>query len=400
MKAAIAFLVKRALVVNLVSVFLFILGLVIAVKFLQIEAFPNVNLDIIQIDTFYPGASPAEVEQLVITPIEQELKALNGIDTMTSMSFPSSGRIKLEVDQDSSNREKLSNEISLAVDRAKLPTDLPNDPFVTEVDGAVFPVIRLAVSSSIDDLALKRLGDNIRDDLLTITGVAKIVIQGDRKAEYRIIVNPEEMRKQRIAVSDISAAVKSWNLNAPGGDIDTLDGQKSVRIVGEFTSIEDARNLVLRSNESGNVLLLKDVAEVIESLQEPTTLHDVAAEPALSMLVLKNSNADIIQTVDAIKQYIETIPKRYGDNITTKTFQDFSSFARIRLGVLTNNGMVGIFLVFITLLLFLRFSVAITTTWGVTDNIHERNICYLFLWYDIKPDLDDGFYHGARYVGR
>ena len=291
MNGAIEFLVKRPLVVNLVSIFLFILGLVIAVKFLQIEAFPNVNLDIIQIDTVYPGASPAEVEQLVITPIEQELKALNGIDTMTSMSFPGSGRIKLEVDPDSNNREKLSNEISLAVDRANLPTDLPNDPFVTEVDGSVFPVIRLAVSSPISDLELKRLGDNIKDDLLTITGVAKIVIQGDRKAEYRITVDPVKMQHERIAVADISAAIKSWNLNAPGGDIDTPDGQKSVRIIGEFSSIEDARNLVLRSNESGNVLLLKDVATVIESLQEPITLHDVAAEPALSMLVLKNANA-------------------------------------------------------------------------------------------------------------
>ena len=365
MKGTIEFLVKRALVVNLVSIFLFILGLVISVKFLQIEAFPNVNLDIIQIDTIYPGASPAEVEQLVVTPIEQELKALNGIDTMTSMSFPRSGRIKLEVDPDSNNREKLSNEISLAVDRANLPADLPDDPFVTEVDGAVFPVIRLVVSSPIEELALKRLGDNIRDDLLTIIGVAKIVIQGDRKAEYRIIVDPEKMQQERIAVADISSAIKSWNLNAPGGEIDTREGQKSVRIVGEFSSIEDARNLVLRSNESGNVLLLKDVATVMESLQEPSTLHDVAAQPALSMLVLKNSNADIIQTVDAVKAYIETIPKRYGDKVTTETFQDFSSFARIRLGVLTNNGMVGVVLVFITLLLFLRFSVAITTTWGL-----------------------------------
>jgi len=289
MHSLIQFLVNRGLLVNLVAVFLFILGLVISVKFMQIEAFPNVNLDIIQIDTYYPGASPKEVEQLIITPIEQELKALNGIDTMTSMSFPGSGRIKLEVDPDSNNREKLSNEITLAIDRARLPSDLPNDPYVTEVDGAVFPVIRLVVSAPLDDLHLKRLGDKIRDDLLEINGVAKILIEGSRKAEYRIIVDPKKMQRERIAVSDVAASIKSWNLNSPGGDIDTLDGQKSVRIVGEFTSIEDAENLVLRSNDQGNVLLLKDVADVIESLVEPITLSDVSAEPALSMLVLKNS---------------------------------------------------------------------------------------------------------------
>lgn len=365
MNKAIALLVNKPLVVNLVSVFLFVLGLVVAVKFLQIEAFPNVNLDIIQIEVAYPGASPQEVEQLIITPIEQELKALNGIDTMTSMSFPGSGRIKLEVDPDSNNREKLSNEVSLAVDRAELPTDMPYDPFVTEVDGSVFPVIRLAVTAPLNDLELKRLGDKIQDDLLAIKGVAKIVIQGDRKAEYRIVVDPKKMQDERIAVADVASAIQAWNLNAPGGDIDTIVGQKSVRILGEFTSLEEAKNLVLRANASGNVLLLKDIATITESLVEPTTLHDVAAQPALSMLVLKNSNADIIQTVDAIKDYVELIPKRYGSDVETETFQDFSSFARIRLGVLTNNGMVGVFLVFVTLLLFLRFSVAITTTWGL-----------------------------------
>ena len=147
MTKLIDFLVRRGLVVNLVSVFLLCLGLVVAVSFIQIEAFPNVNLDLIQVDTVYPGASPKEVEQLIITPIEQELRALNGIDTMVSMSFPGSGRITMEVDPDSTNRSRLSNEISLAIDRATLPTDLPNDPYVTEVDGSVFPVITLAVAA-------------------------------------------------------------------------------------------------------------------------------------------------------------------------------------------------------------------------------------------------------------
>jgi multidrug efflux pump subunit AcrB len=365
MTSIIQFLVSRSLVVNLVSIFLIALGLVVSISFLQIEAFPNVNLDIIQIDTVYPGASPKEVEQLVITPIEQELRALNGIDKMISMSFPSSGRITMEVDPSSTNRARLSSEITIAVDRAKLPNDLPNDPVVTEVDGAVFPIIRLAVSAPIDELALKRLGDDIKDDLLSIDGVARIFILGDRKPEYRIIVDPEKLSRHRVSVGDIAEKIKSWNLNAPGGDIDTPDGQKAVRIIGEFTSIEDAKNLVLRANERGNALRLGDVASVIESLEKPRTLHDVAGEPALSILVLKKSHADIITTTDAIKDYIKTVPARYGESVRVNDFQDFSRFARTRLGVLTNNGTVGIILVFVSLLLFLRFSVAMTTTWGL-----------------------------------
>ena len=165
MTAVIRFLVERGLVVNLVSVFLLTLGLVTSIVLINREAFPNVNLDRIQVDVIYPGASPKEVEQLVITPIEQELRALNGIDTMVSMSFPGSGRIMMEVDPDATNRERLSNEVSLAVDRADLPSDLPEDPIVTEIDGAVFPIIRMAISAPLTELELKRLGDDIKDDL-------------------------------------------------------------------------------------------------------------------------------------------------------------------------------------------------------------------------------------------
>ena len=365
MRAIIHFLVTRPLIVNLVSVFLLVLGLVVSLSLLQIEAFPNVNLDVVQIDTAYPGASPKEIEQLVITPIEQELRALNGIDKMISMSFPGSSRITLELDPDATNRSRLTSEISIAIDKASLPSDLPNDPVVTEVDGSVFPVIRLAVSAPLDELALKRLGDDIKDDLLAIKGVAKVMVQGDRKPEYRVIADPDRMLEERISIAEISNAIKNWNINAPGGDLNTADGQRAVRLVGEFRSIEDASQLVLRANQQGDVLRLGDVATIEESLVEPITLHDVAGEPALSVLVLKKSQADIIKTVDLLKDYIKTVPDRYGDAVHVKTFQDFSRFARMRLGVLTNNGLVGVVLVFISLLLFLRFSVAMTTTWGL-----------------------------------
>jgi len=364
MKRLMDFLIDRALVVNLISVFLLVMG-VFAIFSINREAFPNVNLDQVQVNAVYPGASPKEVELLVITPIEQELKGVSGIDKMISMSFPGSGRIILEVDPDAANRDQITNDISLAVSRAKLPSDLPSDPFVLEVDGSVFPIIRMAVAAPVSELELKRLGTDIKDDLLNIKGIAQVNILGERKAEIRVTVDPVRMAKERISVADISSAINGWNINAPGGDIRTRDGQKMVRIVGEFSSAEDAGNLVLRSTASGRVLKLKDVASITESLEESRISYEVSGKPALSMMILKKSEGDIIDTVDRVKTYLKTVPERYGAEIEVNTFQDFSRFARVRLGVLTNNGMVGIFLVFISLILFLRFSVAMTTTWGL-----------------------------------
>ncbi|HEX9627799.1 MAG TPA: efflux RND transporter permease subunit [Acidiferrobacterales bacterium] len=358
------FFVERGLMVNLISIFLVLLGL-FAMVAINREAFPNVNLDLVQIDTVYPGATPEEIERLVITPIEQELKALNGIDKMISVAYPGSGRITLELDPNASNRGRIVSDASLAVDRAELPRDLPDEPTVLEIDGAVFSVVNLAVSAPRSALELKRLGDRIRDDLLELPGVARVWVQGDRKAEIRVTVDPARLARERVSVGEIAAALAAWNVNAPGGDLKAPDGQKAVRIVGEFRSAPDAANLVLRANEWGGGLRLADVATVTESLEEPRIIYDVAGEPALAMIVMKKIDADIISTVDAVFKYVETVPRRYGEDVRVDSYQDFSRFARLRLGVLTNNAMVGVFLVFGTLILFLRPSVALTTTWGL-----------------------------------
>ena len=365
MTSLIRYFVNRGLVINLISIFVLLLGVVISLLLMNREAFPNVNLDLIQIDAVYPGASPREIEQLVVTPIEQELRAINGIDKMVSMSFPGSARITMEVDPNANNRVRLSSEIQLAVQRAKLPSDLPFDPVVTEVDGAVFPIIRLAITAPLDEVKLKRLGDDISDDLQKVKGVARVFILGNRKAEIRVVADAERMAKEHISIRDMTQALQSWNLNVPGGDIDTPEGQKSVRIVGEFTDAKDAANLVLRANDSGDVLRLGDVAQVDETLVKATQYNDVRGQQALSMIVLKRKDADIITTVDRVKDYLETVPGRYGAEVEVKTFQDFSRFTRMRLGVLISNGWMGLILVFISLLLFLRLSVALTTTWGL-----------------------------------
>ena len=364
MKSVFRFFVERPLMVNLISIFLMAVGIYAMVD-INREAFPNVNLDKIRIDVPYPGASPAEIERLVITPIEQELKAIDGIDTMNSIAFSGSGIINLELDPDSSNRDQVANDVQLAIDQVDLPEDLPSQPHVLEIDGKVFPVIQMAISGPFSELELKRLGDQIEDDLLAIDGIGRVQVQGDRKAEIRVTVDPDKLAFHRISIGQVSALLREWNINSPGGNIDTEEGQKTVRIVGQFQSIKDVAGLVLRSNDRGDAITLADVAHIEEALEIPNIYLDSGGNPALNMIIMKKTEADIIDLVDSVKDYIKTIPLQYGSNVHVTTSQDFSRFARLRLGVLTNNGIVGLILVFISLILFLRFSVAMTTTWGL-----------------------------------
>lgn len=364
MTALIKFMAERGLVVILISIFIVFLGVLAIVK-INREAFPNVNLDVVQVSVVQPGSSPQDVERLILIPIEQELKTLSGIDKMTSVAFPGSARINLELDPHATNRDRITNEIQLAIDRARLPSDLPEDPVVLEIDARVFPVIQLAIAAPWDDLRIKQVGTQIEDDLLRIEGVGRVQVQGERKAEISVTVKPEKLKQHRVTVGQIAEVLTKWNINASGGAIDTKDGQKIVRIVGEYQNVDEVSSLVLRANEYGQGLLIKDVADVNATLEKAAVYQDVSGKPAIHMIVMKQSDADIIDTVDKIRAYLDTVPKKYGAEVEIDTFDDFSRFARLRLGVLTNNGIVGAFLVLLTLVLFLRPSVAISTTLGL-----------------------------------
>ena len=364
MRAVIEFFVRRGLLVNLISVMLLIAGVYTALT-IQREAFPSVNFDVVVVGAVYPGTSPREVENLLVTPIERELKGIDGIKTIRSTAYPGTMQITIEVDPSYKDRSRLVSDVQQAINRADLPADLPADPIITEVKSEQAPILSFTVFGEFEPLKLKRLSDNIEDEVLDIPGVADVLVQGERKEEIRIVLDPARIRAQRLSVEDVVQLVKGWNINAPGGRLKAADGQKIIRITGEFTSAKDAANLVIRANERGDALRLGDVATVIESLDRPDRYIGAQGDPAINMIVLKKGDADLIDLVDDIRAYLTTVPERYGQDVHIRIYNDFSTITRLRLGVLTSNGGIGLVLVLATLLLFLRPAVALTTAWGL-----------------------------------
>ena len=285
MKSIIAYFVKRGVVVNLISTIL-LLGGIYAATQMQREAFPSINFDVIAVSGAYPGAAPREVERLMVAPIEQELKGIDGINVIRSTAYSGTMQITIEVDPNFEDRARLVSDIQQAINRADLPIDLPADPMIMEVKSEQTPVLTFSIFGDFKPLALKKLSGKIEDDVRDVDGVANVFVQGDRKEEIRIVPDPEKMRNSRISINDIMALVKGWNINAPGGRLKATDGQSIIRITGEFVSAEDAGNLVLRANERGQALYLKDVAEVTETLQRPYRYVAAKGDPAITMIVI------------------------------------------------------------------------------------------------------------------
>jgi len=377
MKRLIVFFVKRGLLVNMLSLLLLAGGIFAGIS-IQREAFPSINFDLVVINAAWPGSSPKEMERLVITPIERELKGVDGIDTIRATAYPGSMVINVEIDPNYTDRSRFVSDVQQAINRADLPVDLPDDPLLTEIKSEQAPVLSFTMFGDFKPLELKRIADSVEDDVLDIPSVARIVTQGKRKEEIRIVLDPVRMRRQRIAVGDVMRLIRGWNINAPGGLLKEASGEQIIRVTGQFKSAEDAARLVLRANERGNVVRLSDVADVSEDLVSPTRYVDASGKPAINMIVMKKGDADIINLVDRVRAYLKTIPDKYGKGVQVRTYRDISTITRLRLGVLTSNGSIGLLLVLATLLIFLRPAVAFTTAWGLPI-IFFSGVLVLFL---------------------
>jgi len=330
MKRLIAFFVKRGLLVNMLSLMLLAGGIFAALS-IQREAFPSINFDLAVINATWPGSSPREMERLVVTPIERELKGVDGIDTIRSTAYPGSMVINVEIDPNYTDRSRFVSDVQQAINRADLPVDLPDDPLLTEIKSEQAPVLSFTMFGDFKPLELKRIADAVEDDVLDISGVARIVTQGKRKEEIRIVLDPERMRRQRIAVADVMRLIRGWNINAPGGSLKEASGEQIIRVTGQFKSAGDAAHLALRANERGDVLRLSDVADVTEALVSPTRYVDASGKPAINMIVMKKGDADIINLVDRVRAYLKTIPQKYGKGVQVRTYRDISTITRLRL---------------------------------------------------------------------
>jgi multidrug efflux pump subunit AcrB len=227
------------------------------------ESFPNVNFDIIVISTLYPGASPNEVEKLINSPLEESLQEIKGIKKMFSVAIESRGEIIIQLDPDQTNSDEAKEDIQQVIDRfAELPEDA-EDPVAIVLESKITPVIEVTLSSNKEDVALKKLAKSIELQIEKIAPVAQVDVLGDKKYEYRIEVDLQKLKQLDVSLSEILIALKDRNVTIPGGDYSIsesgLQKEVVVRTTGEFQNIEDIKNCVLRSNELGRMVQLKDL---------------------------------------------------------------------------------------------------------------------------------------------
>ena len=373
MKNFIIFFIKKPSFINLLTVLIIGMGIFSAYK-VKRTAFPTVSFDILIISITYKGASPLEVEKLVTNPIEQAIKPLDGIDELRSESLEGRVGITVQLNPNLKDKREVIDDIKSKVEQA-LKNNAPeevDDPIYVEVGTQQQPIISIGIYPKNSNLNLeeeKELRSHImdmEDEILDISGVAKVSRSKSwRKAEMQINLNPKLMNQFEVTSDLVINALKTRNVNRPGGVLLNDENEKSIRTIGEFNTPEEILKIPIRSNEVGKRILIKDVATVIEGLEEPNYLSRVNGKKAISIIVLKTENGDTITTVNKILNLISFYQSKFSSKYEYVILQDSSKRIKRRLNIIVSNAVIGFCLVVLSLFLFLNFKVALMAALGI-----------------------------------
>jgi multidrug efflux pump subunit AcrB len=364
MKAVIRYCVNHSLFVNLVSVFLLVAGILCLVATRR-EAFPNINFDVVTVRTDYFGSPPGEVEKLVTIPLEDELKEVNGIDEMTSVSSENISMLIIKLDPNEQDKTKIVNDIQRAVDRVDdLPEDA-EDPIVEELQTKNMPVINVSLSGDFSEVELQKLARRLEVELLDLSSIARIDRVGWRDREIWVEIKPSVIDEYKLSLEDVILGLKNKNLNLPGGTLNTEKGDYLVRTVGEFESPDEIRKVIIRANDSGNWIRVQDIGDVIDTFEDNNVLEKTRGHKAITLTIIKKEKGDIISLVEDVRRISNEFKEQGPAELEVSYFDDMSYYVKRRQDVLLSNGVIGLILVVLSLLIFLTRTAAIMTALGV-----------------------------------
>ncbi|MCP4912764.1 MAG: efflux RND transporter permease subunit [Oligoflexia bacterium] len=365
MKKIIEYFIDKSLIVNLVTVMIFVIG-GFSLNSLQKETFPSVEFDVIVVTTIYPGSSSEDVEKLITIPLEREIKGISGIKELNALSAESSSIIYIEVDPDSNLKDVL-DDVKNSVDAVN---DLPSDaevPVIRSIDNKQRGVIKIALTG-INYKDLRTASKHLRDELENMKEMANINLLGHLPDEIRVQVNPVAMKENEVTIGEVAKALRERNLNLSSGSIKPETGEVFVRTVSEFRNLDEIRNLVLVSNETGRSITVGDIATVERGPDPEGIIERSNSKPSIFLDVKIKEKADILRTTDKLKRNVEKFKKenqdRYTENLNIGYVDDASYYVKRRLNILKDNGVVGMILVFICLMFFLNVRTSIVTSLG------------------------------------
>ncbi len=321
--------------------------------YLKLERFPKTDAPMVSISVTYSGASPEDIEEQVVKPIEDAVAGVSGIDEMTSTSTEGAASIQLEFVQGTDNSQA-AIDVERRVSSVRLPDDA-DDPTVSKMDITSMPIMVITLNGPQGQDALYELAnEDLKTRLQSVPGVASVSVAGGRDREIQIEADPARLAAYSLTLGEVEQAVANNNVTAPAGSMDQGRLKKSLRAVGEFTSLADIRNVVVKSSQTGGQVYLSDIATVEEGFADRSVIYRYNGLDTVSVSVTKTSDSNTVEVADLVRQVLEEFKKELPSGATLTITDDSSTFVRESVLAVEEDLILAILVTGLIMLIFLH----------------------------------------------
>jgi multidrug efflux pump subunit AcrB len=358
----IAWFVHNSVAANLLMALLVVGGL-LSLPAIHQEEFPSIETDLVRISVEYRGAAPEEVEQGVCIRIEEEIEGTPGIDRISSMAVEGACVLTVELIVGTDTAAAL-DEIKNRVDAiATFPVEAET-PVVSLVV-MTNRVVQLALTGDADERTLVEIGKRVRDEIAALPGVSQVALTFARPYEISIEISEETLRRHELTFDGVTAAVRRWSLDLPGGSVKTVGGEILLRTKGQAYRGADFENVVVLTRTDGTTITLGEIAEVRDGFEDVDLRARLDGRPAALIQVERIGEEDIIAIAERVHSYVASGPTWLPEGVRLEVFDDEAAALGQRLDALLENARNGLVLVLLILGLFLRFRLALWVAAGV-----------------------------------
>ncbi len=347
---------KNKNTVYLLTIILLFFG-VYSYQNLPKELFPEIVWPQIMVQSIYPGNSPEDIENLVTRPLEKELENVRGLKELTSISAQDASMIFVEFNTDVDIEDALRR-VKDAVDNST--SELPpignefQKPLVFDIDFSEFAILNINLSGDYTIEELKYYAEYLQDELEGINEVSKVIIEGVNEREIKINVDLMKLEAYELSFYSVINAVQNENVSMSGGEIKLGDTRRSIRVVGEFKTIDDLRNIIIKKDED-RIVYLKDIAEVESGFAEASSYARLDKEPVVSVQIVKKGGENLLTTTKQVYEILDKAEedKMLPENLVVEITNDQSEIVEMQLDNLMNSMIMGVIFVVLVLFFFL-----------------------------------------------
>jgi multidrug efflux pump len=329
---------------------------IVAYGFLPLSALPQVDYPTIQVQTFYPGASPEVMTSSVTAPLEVQFGQMPGLNQMSSTSSGGASVITLQFSLDLS-LDIAEQEVQAAINAAGnlLPSDLPAPPIYAKVNPADAPILTLGLTSTtlpltqLEDLADTRLAQKISQ----VEGVGLVSVSGGQRPAVRVVANVRALAAYGLNIDDLRTTIANANVNAPKGTLDGPARSWTLNANDQIQNPDDYRNIII-AYKNGNPVRLSDVADVIQGAENAYLAGWVNNTPGIILNIQRQPGANVIQVVDRIKQLLPSLTSTLPAAVNVTILTDRTNTIRASVRDVEFELGLAVALVVMVMFLFLR----------------------------------------------